>query len=123
MGTYLNEIQFWVEWTIADGNVDAFRSIVTDGNLRVRDEEPGAVSVRSFFSEDGTKCHLFECYEDVTAAMAHISGAAVAEVLPKLGALAEMTRLEVHGALSDELSDLMKALGGAAYSGADGFVR
>jgi quinol monooxygenase YgiN len=119
----VKEVQFWIEWTIGDGNLDTFRSHVIEGNRRVRDEEPGAVSVRAFFSEDGTKCHLYECYEDSEAAMAHATGGVVAEMIPKFMALAEMTRLEVHGDVSHELAELLNAFGGLVFAEGDGFAR
>jgi quinol monooxygenase YgiN len=119
----VKEVQFWIEWTIGDGNLDTFRSHVIEGNRRVRDEEPGAVSVRVFFSEDGTKCHLYECYEDSEAAMAHATGGVMAEMIPKFMALAEMTRLEVHGDVSHELAELLNAFGGLVFAEGDGFAR
>jgi quinol monooxygenase YgiN len=119
----LKEVQFWIEWTLGDGNLDAFRQLTVEGNKRARDEEPGAVSVRAFFSEDGTKCHLYECYADTDAAMAHATGGVAAEMIPKFMALAEMTRIEVHGELSDDLADLLKAFGGVIFADGDGFAR
>jgi len=117
----MDDIHFWVEWTIGEGNLEAFKTLADEIAERISDEEPGTKTFRSFLSEDERKCHIYVWYEDSSAVVAHSKGSVATELLPRLGDIAQPTRFEIHGDLSAEAAEAV--IGGSIYRGLGGFLR
>jgi len=65
------EISWHVELLIKPGQLESFRAL-TGEMVELTRREQGVLSYQRFISEDGETVHVFERYENSTAALAHL---------------------------------------------------
>ena len=114
----------WIaQFTITEGNLEAFKQAAEEIIAAVEPSEPGALMYEWFYSEDGTTCHVDEWYADTEAALAHLTGEAP-KLIPNLLELSKLTGLYVYGDVTNrELRDLLTSFGAVFTSNLGGFTR
>jgi quinol monooxygenase YgiN len=89
-------VRFTVDLTINAEKFDKFESIV-QAMLAATRNEPGTLGYDWCLSADRTRCRLLETYADANAVMAHMTGPAVRELVPKLLEVSSFSSFEVYG--------------------------
>ena len=108
-------VYFMVNLDIKDGKLDAFKDIA-QAMIAVTVAEPGALAYEWYFSADRTRCRLVESYADENAVLAHIAGKAVAELVPKLLEVSNITGFEVYGDTGAKAAETLKSIRRRAVS-------
>lgn len=112
------QIQQTVEFTIEDDNkLEEFKKFAQELANAVNKTEPGTKSYRWYLSDkDNKKCIVSELYESSDAALAHLNGKAVEDILvPKIFSIAKITRFESYGNPSKELEEELAKLSSNNY--------
>ena len=99
--------------SVHDSMKDKVKDVVDRCIARVRENEPRTLLYDWYISEDGSKCIVFDTYEDSDAALFHMQslGPLVGE-LASLGTL----ELEVHGEPSDQLRETIALMHPTYYN-------
>ena len=107
------EICWHVELLIKPGQLESFRAL-TGEMVELTRRERGVLSYQRFISEDGKTVHVFERYENSTAALAHLRTFAK-EFAERFQKLVERKSFVVFG---DPTAELKAALDryGATYA-------
>jgi len=116
-----NQIQYLVEFTIAEGKAEEFKSLIHSLIEKVKKNEPGIDSYQLFYNSGESKSYMLERFPNSAGVMAHL--AHVGPMLPELLELAPITRFEIFGNISEELKESLKSLGPDIFSYHDGFNR
>ena len=66
---------------------------------------------------------LNESYVNIEAVLAHLKGAAVQIILPKILSICKINRFEVFGDVTDALLKTLSKVGGVNYHFLNGFSR
>lgn len=103
----MSEITYTCEFQINPGAADKFAALAQDCSDYVKQNEPGTIGYAWSLGDDGHTCHLIERFTDSRAAIAHLGGGIVSDLLPKLLETCEMKGIDVHGDVS---ADLAKAI-------------
>ena len=109
-----DQIHFIIDFAIADGKFDDFSAALKLMTERTA-KEPGALAYEWFLSDDQRRCRLMETYADVNAMKEHLSGTVVQELVPKLLALAKISRFEVYGAPDAQSAVALKSFGAEIF--------
>jgi quinol monooxygenase YgiN len=107
-------VHFVIDLAIHGGKFDDFAAIVrsmTDGTAT----EAGALEYEWFLSKDNSRCRLLETYANAEAVQAHLAGAVVHELVPKLLAFATISRFEVYGVLDGPSAMTLSSFGAEIY--------
>jgi quinol monooxygenase YgiN len=115
----------WIAvFAIHEGRTDEFRGLAERTAALVRETEPGQLRYRWHMSPDGSTCLVDAWYADADAALAHLGGRAVAELLPSVLAVSELAEIRV---LSDVrhpgLREALAGFGATFWDGWTGFDR
>jgi quinol monooxygenase YgiN len=89
-------VRFVVSLAIKDGQFEAFDAVAKE-MIALTQMEPGTLAYDWYMSPDKTQCRLYESYVDGNAALAHMAGKVVQELVPKLLGPAAITGFEVYG--------------------------
>lgn len=116
-----DQIQYLVEFTIADGKTEEFKTLIHSIIEKVKKNEPGMDSYQLFYNIGETKSYMLERFPNSAGVMAHL--AHVGPMLPELLELAPITRFEIFGNVSKEVAEAVESLGATTYSYLDGFNR
>lgn len=116
-----NQVQYLVEFTIADGKTDEFKSLIHSLIEKVKKNEPGIDSYQLFHNSGENKGYMIERFPDSAGVMAHL--AHVGPMLPELLELAPITRFEIFGNISKEVEEALISLGADSFSYLAGFNR
>jgi quinol monooxygenase YgiN len=109
--------------TVKEGKIKEFTRLVEEMSKAVEDNEPGAIRYQFFLNKDETQCILNESYVNIEAVLAHLKGAAVQIILPKILNICKIDRFEVFGDVTDELLKTLSKVGGVNYHFLNGFSR
>ena len=101
-------VRFVVSLTIKDGQFDAFDAVAKEMTALTQ-MEPGTLAYDWYLSPDRTQCRLYESYVDGSAALAHMAGRVVQELVPKLLGFSAITLFEVYGDTGASTEMLTKA--------------
>jgi quinol monooxygenase YgiN len=99
-------VRFTVDLTINAEKFDKFESIV-QAMLAATRNEPGTLGYDWCLSADRTRCRLLETYADANAVMAHMTGPAVRELVPKLLEVSSFSSFEVYGDPGPEAAQVL----------------
>ena len=72
MGGIEGQVSWLLQCTVKDGQLDAFKQLMTEMVVSTRDEEAGTLNYEWFISDDNRSVHLYEKYADSAAALAHM---------------------------------------------------
>ncbi len=117
----MSQVSYLVEFTINDGQLDAFKDKVKSLSASVKESEPGTVGYRWCMGEDNAHCLVHESFESSDAFLFHLQNTGPS--LPALLALAPITRCEVFGSVSDEAREALATLGAKHFPDYAGFTR
>jgi quinol monooxygenase YgiN len=104
-----------VDFAIHDGQLEAFESLA-QSMTAISQTEAGTLAYEWYFSADRTRCRLIEIYTDANAVLAHFTGAAVQEFVPKLMTTASVSRFEVYGDPGPKVKEMVAGLGAEIFS-------
>ena len=107
-------VYFKVDLTINDGKLDAFEQIAK-AMTAVTQKESGALAYEWHLSADRTQCRLLETYADEGAALAHMMGPAVQEMVPKLLEVSRLDGFEVYGYPGAKATEMLAGLGAKIF--------
>ena len=102
-------IHFKVDLTILEGKFAEFEEIAKEliaGSLK----EPGTLGYEWHLGQDRGQCRVLETYADTNAALAHINGAVVKELLPKLLGFCSIDACEVYGDPGPKVREMLQGL-------------
>lgn len=117
----MGRISYVIEFTIAAGRTDAFKAKAQAYVEATQANEPGTLRYDWFLSADGLRCVLVEKFESSEALMTHLGN--VGPTLPELLAVAPITRFEVLGDPSAEVTGALADLGPHYFAPMAGFDR
>jgi len=107
-------VYFKVDLTINDRQLDAFQDIAK-AMTEVTQKEPGALAYEWHLNADCTECRLLETYADEGAALAHMMGPAVQEMVPKLLEVSRLDGFEVYGYPGTKAAEMLVDLGAKIF--------
>ncbi|MGO9520350.1 MAG: putative quinol monooxygenase [Candidatus Korobacteraceae bacterium] len=116
------EVHFLVDLTIHEGKLDGFESIVQDMVATTR-QEAGALRYEWYLSTDRKRCRIVETYADADAVLAHLTGRAVQEGVPKMLQASSLDRFEVYGDPGAKAAAILAGFGAAIFAAWRGFTR
>jgi quinol monooxygenase YgiN len=109
-------VRFTVSLTIAEGKLAEFEKVV-EAMLADSRREPGIRGYDWYLSADQRQCRLLETYVDSAAVLAHMTGPAVREGVPKLLAVASLNSFEVYGDPDPKAAAMLDGFGATIFSG------
>jgi quinol monooxygenase YgiN len=117
------QVHLNVSLAIRDGKLDEFQAVARE-LLGITRKEPGTLAYEWYLSDDGKRCKLIESYADADALLAHIAGAAGAQVgVPKLLRTAEVTGFQVYGDPDPKAKEVLAGFGAEIFFRWDGLGR
>ena len=119
-----NQIHFFVECTISEGNLDNFKDIARKISNLIQDNEPDTKTYQWYLNREGTKCIIHEVYPDSEVMLAHGRVTDFRKMLSQMVKIAPITSFYVLGDLTEEAKKVMTGSSGDnIYSSFTGFTR
>ena len=115
-------VRFVVDFRINDGAFVAFERVARVMAAETQ-KEPGTLAYEWFLGGDRVRCRLFEAYVDGDAALTHLQGPVVQELVPKLLETGSLAGFEVFGDPRPEVSKIVAGLGAEVFAAWLGFSR
>jgi quinol monooxygenase YgiN len=115
-------VYFVVELEIHEGKLDAFESIA-QAMIAGTQKESGALGYEWYFSADRKRCRLVETYKDADAALAHVTGSVVLQLVPKLIGVSSISRFEVYGDPGPKAAATLRVAGAEIFEFRHGLGR
>ena len=115
------KVGYLIQFTVNDGQWDAFKTMADGFVAAVQDNEPNTKTYQWFEGTDQKSALLLEQFADSDAMLTHLGN--VGPSLPDLLAIAPITRLEVLGDVSEAAREALAPLGAVHFSGFCGFER
>ena len=116
------QVHFLVDLTILEGKFDSFEAIAQE-MVASSQQEAGALRYEWYLSADRKRCRIVETYADSDAVLAHLTGWAVQEGVPKLLEAAGLDRFEVYGDPGAKAASMLAAFGATIFAPWCGFTR
>jgi quinol monooxygenase YgiN len=117
-----NTVRFVVSFDIHDGKGDEFAAIAREMVAGTQHED-GALAYEFFVNADKTRARLFEEYRDPAAAFAHLNGAVVRDLVPKLIGTCAVRGFEVLGDAGPDVMGIVGNFGAVPFAHAYGVAR
>jgi len=119
-----NQINFFVECTISEGNLDNFKDIARKISNLIQDNEHDTKTYQWYLNREGTKCIIHEVYPDSEVMLAHGRVKDFRKMLSQMVKIAPITSFYVLGDLTEEAKKIMTGSSGDnIYSSFIGFTR
>jgi quinol monooxygenase YgiN len=117
-----DQVSWLLEMKVNPGAADGFKSLMNEMVEATRTNEPGTLNYEWSLGEDGTTCHLYECYANSAATMTHLAsfGANFAE---RFLATVQPTRIAVYGNPDSQVRSALDPFGAVYMTPAAGFAR
>lgn len=119
----MNNNVYWIlELAVKDGELDSFRSLMSEMVDATQANEPGTLNFEWTISEDNKHCHIYERYVDSAATMTHLTtfGEKFAE---RFMAAVDPTRFVVYGDPNNDVKAALTEFGAVFMSPFGGFTR
>lgn len=118
-----NQIHFFVECTISEGNLESFKDIAREIITLIQDNEPNTKTYQWYLNHEGTKCIIHEVYPDSEVMLAHGRIKKFSKMLSQMLKIAPITRFYVLGDLTEEAKKVMTDVSGdSIYTSFAGFT-
>jgi quinol monooxygenase YgiN len=111
-----------VDLTINEGKLSNFESMVQT-MIAGAQKEPGTLGYDWFLSKDRKQCRLIETYADANALFAHVNGAVVQELVPKLLESSSLVSFKVYGDPGAKASEILVKVGAEIFPPFHGLSR
>ena len=108
----MEQLQIAARFTIHEGQVEKFKSLVAECVSIVRKKTPDILQYDWFFNDQLMECILLEKYPDSKALLMHLSD--IGDLLGKLLAVADL-KAEIFGDPSQELLNVIASLDKTIY--------
>jgi quinol monooxygenase YgiN len=108
-------VRFTVSLSVAPGKLADFEKVV-EAMLADSRREPGILGYDWYLSSDQRQCRLLETYVDSAAVLAHLTGPAVREGVPKLLAVSSLNSFEVYGDPGPKAAAMLNGFGATIFS-------
>ena len=108
------EVRFTVDLAIKPGKLVEFESVAKAMVDATRNEH-GVLAYDFFLNADRSKCRLVEAYAGPAAALAHLTGPVVREMVPKLLAAASLKGFECYGDPGAKVSEILQGFGAHVF--------
>jgi quinol monooxygenase YgiN len=108
-------VHFSVSLTIAEGKLAEFEKVV-EVMLADSRREPGILGYDRYLRGDQRQCRLLETYVDSAAVLAHLTGPAVRQGVPKLLAVSSLNSFEVYGDPGPKAAAMLDGFGATLFS-------
>jgi quinol monooxygenase YgiN len=109
-----SRVHFLVDLTIHEGKFDSFDGIAQEMTASTR-QEPGALVYEWYLSADRKRCRIVETYADSDAVLAHLTGPAVQQGVPKLLESSSLDRFEVYGEPGPDAAAMLAKVGAEIF--------
>ena len=103
------KIQIRAEFSISQENLREFVVYIKQLSKIIKEKEPNTTEYLFYLDEKNTICHVHESYENSDAAIAHNNNFASKTILQKIFQISTMNKIDVYGAPSEELKELLTA--------------
>jgi quinol monooxygenase YgiN len=110
-------VRFVVSFAVNDGAFVAFERIARVMAAESQ-KEPGTMAYEWFLSADRARWRVFEAYADGNAALKHLKGPVIQEIVPKLLETGSLVGFEVYGDPGPEVSKIVAGLGAEIFPAA-----
>ncbi|MFZ0818481.1 MAG: antibiotic biosynthesis monooxygenase [Candidatus Acidiferrales bacterium] len=107
-------VRFVVDLAINAEQFDKFESIA-HAMIVGSQKEPGTLGYDWCLSADRKRCRLVETFADANAALVHMQGPVVQELVPKLLETASITRFEVYGDPGAKAAEMLAKAGAEIF--------
>ena len=107
-------VRFVVSLTIHPGQFESFDAVAREMTALTQ-MEPGTLAYDWYLSPDRTLCRLYESYVDGSAAIAHMTGRVVQELLPKLLGCSAITGFDVYGDAGPVAAQMLTGAGATIF--------
>jgi quinol monooxygenase YgiN len=111
----MTAVYFLVDLTIHEGKLDSFEAIVQKMIANTQ-REPGALGYEWCLSADRKRCRIIETYADSDAVLAHLTGPAVQEGVPKMLETSSLNRFEVYGDPGSKAAAMLAGFGAEIFT-------
>lgn len=109
-----DSVRFTVDLSIHEGKLGDFESTAQEMIERSQ-KEPGTLGYDWFLSADRTRCRIVEHFEGASAALAHLNGPVVQDMVPKMLESAAITRFEVYGDPGQQAAQILSKIGAEMF--------
>ena len=112
-------VHWLIELKLESGKLEAFKALAKEAVASTR-KEPGTIGYDWNISDDGETIHIYECFKDSAAVMAHLTG--FTKFRDTFYTMVKPVSFTVYGSPNDEVRT---ALAGRArfFNPVEGFVR
>ena len=117
-----DKVRFTVDLAITEGKLDEFEAIAQT-MIAATQKEAGTLTYEFCLSGDRKRCRLIETYVDGNAVLAHLTGAVVQELVPKILEVSTISGFEVYGNPGSQAAELLTGLGAEIFESWHGFSR
>jgi quinol monooxygenase YgiN len=107
-------VRLSVDLTANEGQLAEFKSIA-EAMTAASKRESGTLGYEWFSSADGKRFRLLETYTNADAVLAHFTGPAVQEWVPKMLAVASVGGFEIYGEPGPEVSQMAAGFGAEIF--------
>ena len=107
-------VRFTVDLSIHDGKLGEFERIA-QAMCAGSQNESGTLAYSWYLSEDRKRCRLIEIYADAQAALAHLTGPVVKELVPQLLESSKVTGFEVYGDPGARATEILLRFGAEVF--------
>ena len=116
-----NHVAWVFELTVKEGHADALRTLMAE-MVDATQGEPGTLDYEWYLSDDGTRVHVLERYEDSAAVLAHLATFGE-RFMGRFFATLSPERVVLYGAPSAAVREALAGLGPTVMAQAAGFSR
>jgi quinol monooxygenase YgiN len=109
-----NTVRFTVDLAINEGKFDEFKGIA-QAMIAASQKEPGTLGYDWCLSKDCRRCRILETYADANAVLAHLTGPAVQEFVPKILQTSALSRFEVYGDPGPKAAEMLTGFGAEIF--------
>jgi quinol monooxygenase YgiN len=118
-----DQIHYTLQFDVEDGKLPEFETLTQEACDVCEASEPGTLVYRWQIDDTKSRVQLHERFADEAAMLAHLSGPAATEIFPKLMAISEVTRFDVHGDPGPAAAETLAAFGATTFGSWKGFDR
>ena len=117
-----NNVYWILELVIKDGELDSFRSLMSEMVDATQANEPDTLNYEWAISKDGKSCHIYERYADSAATLTHL-GTFGEKYAERFMTAVDPTRFVVYGNPNSEVKAALAGFGAVFMSPFGGFAR
>ncbi len=115
-------ISWNLQTSIKSGQLENLKVLIAEMTEKTHADEPGALAYEMYINEEGSKLHIYEKYEDVSAVMTHL-GNFGQNFSERFMTYLTIDSFTVYGDAPEELRGALAPFGTVFFKKAGGFTR